>query len=111
MCDVDEMSLLEIGNMLNECGESGSGYETYYKVPNVDFENGMCPLSTDKNVLQMCNALPSNRIIYVYIVSDVQATQEYKPSQYDRSFELKYKIIIFNSKSEIFGQVLLTFMI
>lgn len=86
MCDVDEMSLLEIGNMLNECGESGSGYETYYKVPNVDFENGMCPLSTDKNVLQMCNALPSNRIIYVYIVSDVQATQEYKPSQYDLEF-------------------------
>ncbi|KAL8109989.1 hypothetical protein AgCh_025919 [Apium graveolens] len=75
-CDVDEMSFLEIGNMLTECGESTFICEVFYKVPNGDLESNLKPLSSDAHVLQMCDALDCSRIIHVYVVSEA-----YIPSQ------------------------------
>lgn len=86
MCDEDEMGILEIGNMLEELGESGD-FELSYKVPGSDFETGLFPLMSDVNVLQMCKALPPKKIMYVYEVRPNVPTQEYLPSQqYDLSF-------------------------
>lgn len=51
MCDVNEMSLLEIGNTIDECGETSYPYEVSYKLPSADFEIGLCPLASDDNVL------------------------------------------------------------
>ena len=87
MCDVDEMSYLEIGNMYTECGGTGYVSEVWYKLPNAEFESGMCPLSSDAHVLELCNSLPPNRVMYVYVHSEILLTQDYLPSQqYDLSF-------------------------
>ena len=76
MCDVDEMSYLEIGNMYTECGGTGYVSEVNYKLPDADFDSGLFPLSSDENVLQMCNSLPANRVMYVYVLSEVLLTQD-----------------------------------
>ena len=67
MCDVDEISYLEIGNIYTECGGTVYVSEVTYKLPNADFESGV-PFIKWWNVLQMCNSLPANRVMYVYVL-------------------------------------------
>lgn len=98
MHDVDDLSLLEIGNMLEEFGDTISLYEISYKLPSADFDTDLCPLVSDELVLQMCNVVSSTRIMYVYVVSEVGVMKEYLPSQYDLSFidyhdNIKFEII------------------
>ena len=66
MCDVDKMSIIEVFSMFNECGETGSFLELYYKQSSSDMDVPLFPLKSDADVGEMCNHLDSSRLMYVY---------------------------------------------
>ncbi|KAL8088380.1 hypothetical protein AgCh_038236 [Apium graveolens] len=88
MYDVDTMSIIEIVSILNECGDIG-GHTLFYKLPKTNMEKGLWSLETDADVLEMCEMMPADRVIYVYamtlkpivVVDTDGATQDFAPSQ------------------------------
>lgn len=101
-CNVDMMSMLELGGRLKECGVLGCQMY-YYKFPKTDWINGLWTLETDSDVLEMCELVPPSRLVVVFAV-EIQPlakesqipSQSYIPSQdpdlefveaeYDRDF-------------------------
>ena len=78
-CDVDEMSMLELGSMLEECFGVQGFCDLFYQIPHV---TDCCLISKDEDVLSMCAKLDSSRMAYVYAVrAKLGETQEYNPSQ------------------------------
>ena len=77
--DVDEISMFELGSMLEE-GFGHLGYcDFYYKMPNVD---GLCLITKDADVVNMCAKIDPSRMVYMYAVTvSIGETQDFYPSQ------------------------------
>ncbi|TQD85599.1 hypothetical protein C1H46_028869 [Malus baccata] len=39
----------------------------YYKIPNMDLSNGLKPIQSDSDVQSMCNFVPKDKLIEMYI--------------------------------------------
>lgn len=61
--------LLDMGNMLRECGYSGAG-DLYYKLSGTSFEGALSPTENDDDVLVMIELIYlKKKLIEVYVVS------------------------------------------
>lgn len=81
-CDADEISILELDNMLEEAFGSLGYTEICYKLPHIE---GVCTkVDKDVDLLAMYSKLGSNRLVYVYAVTlhigQTQQIQEFRPS-------------------------------
>ncbi|KAE8659493.1 hypothetical protein F3Y22_tig00116962pilonHSYRG00536 [Hibiscus syriacus] len=63
-CDVDEMSLFEIIDMITKLGISYS-LKIFWQVSNIPLE--VKPLLTDSDILEMLRVLPSDHNIHIYL--------------------------------------------
>lgn len=64
--DPDYISLLELKGWAKELGyHSGVGF--YYKMPGLDLDKGLVPLTNDKDVYKMLDYLDKGRIAIVYV--------------------------------------------
>ncbi|RXI02320.1 hypothetical protein DVH24_026850 [Malus domestica] len=66
-CDKDFMSLLEVGNMVEELGYGNIFISYQYRIPGMEIQNGLKPLMTDSDVINMCKFVPNHTVIDVYI--------------------------------------------
>ncbi|RXH75872.1 hypothetical protein DVH24_042659 [Malus domestica] len=66
-CDNDFMSLLEVDNMVEELGYGNVFMSYQYRIPGMEIRNGMKPLMTDLDVINMCKFVPIHTLIDVYI--------------------------------------------
>lgn len=89
LCDVDTMSLIELGSMAKETGEVGA-LNFFYKWPKTDMNRGLHPIDNDADVVEMCELLPPSRVIHLYSITiiailavgpDGNPTEEYRPTQ------------------------------
>lgn len=74
-CNVDEMSLLELFEMVKECGGFGCN-ELWYKDPGTDIEKGLFKLETDTDVMIMCSPLPKCKFVEIYSTCITLLSQE-----------------------------------
>ncbi|KAM2568707.1 hypothetical protein TB2_008907 [Malus domestica] len=61
------MSLTVIDDMVEALGYSGRFMNYYYKIPNIDLSNGLKPIQSDSDVQSMCNFVPNDKVIKMYI--------------------------------------------
>ncbi|KAB2601156.1 hypothetical protein D8674_002161 [Pyrus ussuriensis x Pyrus communis] len=61
------MSLLVIDDMVEALGYNEWFMNYYYKIPNMDLSNGLKPIQSDFDVQSMCNFLPKDKVIEMYI--------------------------------------------
>lgn len=87
-CDGDEISILELENMLEEAFGCVGYTEISYKLPNV--EGPSTKLEKDTDVLDMCSKLGLNRLVYMYAVTlhleQTPQTEEFRHSQMHYDF-------------------------
>ena len=66
-CDKDFMSLLEVDNIVEELGYGNIFMSYQYRFLGMEIRNGLKPLMTDSDVINMCKFVPNHTLIDVYI--------------------------------------------
>ncbi|KAM2308028.1 hypothetical protein ACFX1S_030303 [Malus domestica] len=61
------MSLPMIDDMMKVVGYSEQFMNYYYQIPNMDLCNGLKSIQSDSDVQTMCNFVPKDRVIEIYI--------------------------------------------
>ncbi|CAN0837448.1 hypothetical protein LINGRAHAP2_LOCUS1808, partial [Linum grandiflorum] len=64
--DVDKLSMLEMQQMVKEL-ELGGEMQLFWQLPKSDFHNGLKPLASEEDVLEMTKAVVGFRLMKVYI--------------------------------------------
>ncbi|GKE45805.1 hypothetical protein Tco_1473089, partial [Tanacetum coccineum] len=54
--DIDSLGFfaIEVETMVKDLGYVNKGLQFYYKIPNSNLDIGLKPLSSDKDVMEMC---------------------------------------------------------
>ncbi|KAB2603218.1 hypothetical protein D8674_004223 [Pyrus ussuriensis x Pyrus communis] len=66
-CDKDLMSLPMIDDMVEAIGYIERFMNYYFKIPNMDLSNGLKQIQSDSDVQSMCNFVPKDKVIEMYI--------------------------------------------
>lgn len=45
MCDLDQLSIIKIGNVFNECGVTVGFLDLYYRLPHSEMDVALFPLN------------------------------------------------------------------
>ncbi|KAB2622173.1 hypothetical protein D8674_024355 [Pyrus ussuriensis x Pyrus communis] len=87
-CDKDLMSLPVIDDMVEAVGYIERFMNYYFKIPNMDLSNGLKQIQSDSDVQSMCNFVPKDKVIEMYIeelTTEEAVTQE---QQFLKSMEV-----------------------
>ncbi|RXH86773.1 hypothetical protein DVH24_022046 [Malus domestica] len=86
-CDKDFMSLLEVDDMVEELGYENVFMSYQYRIPGMEIRNGMKPLMTHSDVINMCKFVPNHTLIDVYIEKITPKEYVSQEMKFMKSFE------------------------
>ncbi|KAM1234908.1 hypothetical protein ACFX2J_004434 [Malus domestica] len=86
-CDKDFMSLLEVDDMVKELGYENVFMSNQYRIPGMEIRNGMKPLMTHSDVINMCKFVPNHTRIDVYIEKITPKEYVSQEMKFMKSFE------------------------
>ncbi|KAB2615700.1 hypothetical protein D8674_022288 [Pyrus ussuriensis x Pyrus communis] len=65
--DKDFMSMLKVDNMVKELGYGNVFISYQYRIPMMEIHNGLKPLMTNSDVINICKFVPNHTVIDMYI--------------------------------------------
>nr|GEU67995.1 transposase, MuDR [Tanacetum cinerariifolium] len=66
--DADYFLAIEVATMVNELGYQNKGMRFYYKIPNSTLDNGLKPLNSDKDVMDMYEYVRKCKVMDVFVI-------------------------------------------
>ncbi|KAM1048982.1 hypothetical protein ACFX2C_028132 [Malus domestica] len=87
-CDKDFMSMLEVDSMVEELGYGNVFMSYQYRIIGMEIRNGLKPMMTDSDVINMCKFVPDHTVIDVYIEKITPEECVSQEMKFMKSFEL-----------------------
>ena len=87
LCDKDFMSLIDINNMVEELGYGNVFMSYQYRILGIEIRNGLKPLITDFDVINMCKFVSNHTVIDVYIKKITLEDCASQEMEFIKSFE------------------------